>query len=293
MSHRPAFQYHPFSRKRLTETNTFNDYRLAVNKQEKQRSRKTRLFVETSPKDARVRILNIVPKFEQGIVLQPGRHHIEVSAKGFKTDKRWIVLEKGETRTLKISLKGGRAPKKKPSNGLFRIHKIKGGETLWSVSTKYGVSLFVLMQVNNLSEPNIYIGQELLIPLKPIMEEDVSKESREWARNLLTKGHAHRDLGEYTQAITYYLEALVNDPGYIRAHYSIGFAYLKLNRPNEAIASFKKAVDINPYNPETHYYLGLSYFIAGRKDPAFGSYDILKTLDPQLAQKLLSYIKDM
>ena len=265
----------------------------AVQKQEKERSQKTRLYVETTPKDARIRILNIRPKFQQGIILRPGRYHIEVSANGYKTNKQWITIEKGETKILQVSLDEITPPKKSPSDTLFRIHKITAGETLWSVSVRYGVSLFVLMQVNKLSEPNIYIGQELLIPLKPIMEEEVRQEKKEAARTLLAQGHIYQNRGEFEQAISYYRKALEANPYYLKAYYSIGFAYLKLNQSDEAINEFKNAVDINPYNAEAHYNLGLSYFIAGRKDAAFERYEILKILDSQLGEKLLGYIENM
>ncbi|EFK11053.1 conserved hypothetical protein [delta proteobacterium NaphS2] len=55
-----------------------------------------RLFVVTTPGDARVRILNIRPPFSQGMALAPGRYHVEVSAQGFKTETRWVTLSAGE-----------------------------------------------------------------------------------------------------------------------------------------------------------------------------------------------------
>jgi len=42
---------------------------------------KGKLFVKTDPKDARVRILNIKPKFYQGMDLNSGSYHVEVSAR--------------------------------------------------------------------------------------------------------------------------------------------------------------------------------------------------------------------
>ena len=48
--------------------------------------RQGRLFVHTEPKGAKVRILNIKPKFYQGIVLITGPYHIEVSADGYEME---------------------------------------------------------------------------------------------------------------------------------------------------------------------------------------------------------------
>lgn len=50
------------------------------------------LYVETSPENSKIRILNIRPKFYQGIKLEPGKYHIEVSATGYSTKKKWIIM---------------------------------------------------------------------------------------------------------------------------------------------------------------------------------------------------------
>jgi len=63
-----------------------------------------RLFIKTEPVDVRIRILNIVPKFYQGIKLDPRRYHIEVSAKGFETKKTWIEIGAGDIRSIDIRL---------------------------------------------------------------------------------------------------------------------------------------------------------------------------------------------
>ena len=67
--------------------------------------RKDRLFVQTEPEGAKIRILNIKPKFYQGIILKPGRYHVEVSADGYEMEKVWIKVESGKDKNLKISLK--------------------------------------------------------------------------------------------------------------------------------------------------------------------------------------------
>ncbi|MBW2663379.1 MAG: SUMF1/EgtB/PvdO family nonheme iron enzyme [Deltaproteobacteria bacterium] len=64
-----------------------------------------RLFVETEPGDARVKILNIGPKFYQGIELEPGRYHVEVSAMECETERRWVELGAGEDKYFEFRLK--------------------------------------------------------------------------------------------------------------------------------------------------------------------------------------------
>ena len=64
-----------------------------------------RLYVETDPKSARVRILNIGPAFYQGMDLEPGRYQVEISAEGYETEKQWVTLGAGEDKYLDINLK--------------------------------------------------------------------------------------------------------------------------------------------------------------------------------------------
>ncbi|MCD6294495.1 MAG: caspase family protein [Deltaproteobacteria bacterium] len=65
---------------------------------------KSKLFVEFEPRDAKVRILNIRPKFHQGIALDPGSYRLNVSAPGYMTQNRWIKLSTGEERHVNIQL---------------------------------------------------------------------------------------------------------------------------------------------------------------------------------------------
>ncbi len=71
---------------------------------------KSRLFVEVKPENARVRILNIRPKFHQGMELDPGRYHVEASDDGYETKKMWVKLEAGKDETFRVSLEQKAAP---------------------------------------------------------------------------------------------------------------------------------------------------------------------------------------
>ena len=63
-----------------------------------------RIHVATHPDNARVRIMNIKPKFHQGIELKPGKYHMEISARGYITKSKWVTLSKGETLNLDFTL---------------------------------------------------------------------------------------------------------------------------------------------------------------------------------------------
>ena len=72
---------------------------------------KSKLFIEVEPKDASIKILNIGPKFHQGIALDPGSYHTEVSRSGYETEKMWAKLEPGKDVTLRFSLEQKSVPR--------------------------------------------------------------------------------------------------------------------------------------------------------------------------------------
>jgi len=67
--------------------------------------KKGRLYVTTEPEDARVKILNITPQYHEGIELEAGRYHIEVSKDGYETERQWVELSAGEDLDVQIRLK--------------------------------------------------------------------------------------------------------------------------------------------------------------------------------------------
>jgi formylglycine-generating enzyme required for sulfatase activity len=63
-----------------------------------------RLFVKTQPVGARIRILNIEPNYKQGLDLEPGRYHLEVTADGHRQHIEWIDLPAAQDTTLTVQL---------------------------------------------------------------------------------------------------------------------------------------------------------------------------------------------
>ncbi|WP_049781042.1 bifunctional serine/threonine-protein kinase/formylglycine-generating enzyme family protein [Hahella chejuensis] len=64
---------------------------------------KTAFTVDVTPADAKIRILNIQPKYEEGIPLDPGRYLLEVSAPGYEKLTRWTEIS-GEQFTEQVFL---------------------------------------------------------------------------------------------------------------------------------------------------------------------------------------------
>lgn len=60
------------------------------------------LTVITKPEDARVRIMNIKPKYHPNIELTKGKYLLEVSAHGYKRYKKWVFIDKPTTLTIAL-----------------------------------------------------------------------------------------------------------------------------------------------------------------------------------------------
>lgn len=89
---------------------------------------KAKLFaleITASPADARIRILNIAPRYEFGMLLAPGPYHVDVSRPGYRSHREWLNLKDSSLSrhislakawqagdTLAVPIKsGGHAPK--------------------------------------------------------------------------------------------------------------------------------------------------------------------------------------
>ncbi len=60
------------------------------------------LTVITTPNDARVRIMNIKPVYQDAIELKEGEYDIEVSKPGYQTYRKWVVVDKKTILTVAL-----------------------------------------------------------------------------------------------------------------------------------------------------------------------------------------------
>jgi hypothetical protein len=84
-----------------TRKNEINNDKIIKNKNIK---RTFSLEVISTPKDTKVRILNIKEKYKFGIKLKKGKYYIEVSKRGYLKIKKWIEIKNKNIR-LKVKLK--------------------------------------------------------------------------------------------------------------------------------------------------------------------------------------------
>jgi Tfp pilus assembly protein PilF len=121
--------------------------------------------------------------------------------------------------------------------------------------------------------------------LKRVTEKDPAN-LRAW----VLMGHCYSKLQKDKQAAKAYEEALRVDPAHEEALFGLAMSYLRLDKRSVALAAFEKVVEINPSHAEAHYFLGVIYEARGSIGDAWEEYNILKTLDEELAEKLYHVI---
>ena len=87
---------------------------------------------------------------------------------GYATDRKYpykliSIIERYKLYKYDIEVLRKKGEVVKPVTEEFQIHKVVKGDTLYSISRKYGLSIERLMRLNNLSSTTISIGQELKI----------------------------------------------------------------------------------------------------------------------------------
>ena len=103
-------------------------------------------------------------------------------------------------------------------------------------------------------------------------------------------GIAYGKIGRLPEAIDAYQQAIRINPNSVDAYLNLGNAYGKLSRRQDAIDAYRQAIKIKPDYASAHCNLGFAYLAIGDKKSALAEFDILKSLNPQLADKLLSQI---
>ena len=151
-----------------------------------------RLFIKTIPKDACVRILNIVPKYRYGMMLSPGNYKIEVSKPGFQTQIKWLTIGKEDRLHKTISLVPNRSYSQlyvnpKPSDAKIRI---------LNIVPKYtpGIALQTGKYLIEVSKPGyksykewVIISQYEDLTIEPVLQSLFKKDNNLSADNVQQK----------------------------------------------------------------------------------------------------------
>jgi len=259
----------------------------------RKKARKNFLVVDTKPEWAKIRILNIKPKFYQGIILNPGSYHVEVSANGFEMKRVWIKIKPGENKLLKISLT------KLPDILTGKIQKLDSLGWEYIRKEEWGKAVEVFKQIIHIDPNNAdghralgcaYNGlsywdgvdryQEAIKALKQAIRLDPDDSlSYSWL------GHAYDGLGSYMEAIQAYKQCISIDPDdqIGNCYLSISESYTKMDSYHEAIAALKQWIRMKPNDGWRYCHLGAAYLKFDRYQEAIGAFKQATRLRPDYA----------
>ena len=98
-------------------------------------------------------------------------------------------------------------------------------------------------------------------------------------------------LGKFQEALGALQEALRISPEDPVAHNYLGMTYESLQLQQDALAAYKQAIAFKSDYAEAHYNVALVYFTLGDRSQAQHHYEILKTINPDLAEDLLKKLR--
>jgi len=103
-------------------------------------------------------------------------------------------------------------------------------------------------------------------------------------------GLSYERLGKYKDAIKNLKEAIKLSPDDANAYYALGYVYYQKKKNKQAVEAFENAARLKPKNPFTHSKLGYAYLAWGKEERAREQYQVLKSLNSELADELYDAI---
>jgi len=140
----------------------------------------------------------------------------------------------------------------------------------------------VYIEIKNWDEAIAYFKNALKNPLYRSPEKAYS-----------SMGYAYYQKGEYTLAEKYVKDALIRNPSYPIANYTLGLVYVKHGNDDAAIAEFEKAIGIMQGYMDAHWELAQAYLRTGEKNKALRHFRIVADKDSVIARsrEALEYIE--
>jgi tetratricopeptide (TPR) repeat protein len=138
-----------------------------------------------------------------------------------------------------------------------------------------------------MDKPEIDMEEEVKEEVEQEIEKEEAVIKRKSADDYNNLGVSYKNKGKYDEAIVAYKQAIKINPDYGEAYNNLGSAYSELGMYKEAVGSYKKATNlIKPNHAGAHYNLGFAHLMLEDDDSALREYKILKTLNPEMADKL-------
>src|SRR5262249_27698743 len=117
-----------------------------------------------------------------------------------------------------------------------------------------------------------------------------SPRSKPRAQDLVLEGFASLQLGDCDQSLQSFASAVDKAPKMGGPWWGIGVCLIQQGETDRGIAALKRASIVDPKLSAPHYSPGLTYASQGNRRLALEQYEVLKRLDPEMAEKLKSEI---
>lgn len=111
------------------------------------------------------------------------------------------------------------------------------------------------------------------------------------ARRLYQHGVEYSRRQQWDQAIQAYLQAVRLDPRFVEAWTNLGYAYRKVRDYSRSVEAYRRALSLRPDFAPAHDYLARTYLAMGERQKALEHYEILRRLDPRMAERLFRAIQ--
>lgn len=98
------------------------------------------------------------------------------------------------------------------------------------------------------------------------------------------QGLRYYDLGRWQKAIVAFSDALAINPNFAVAHFGLGVTYSRLENWEEALTYFKKTIELSPTFAQGYLGLGITYNILGFNVEAMKAIKTAVLINPRFAQ---------
>ncbi len=144
-------------------------------------------------------------KYNQVLIVSKGT--VPVKPEVYPTEEvaKTETTKKPETSNTKPAEKAPEKPVKKPTYGSVKMHTVAAGETMFSISKKYGLTVKELQQLNGLSDYSISVGESLIVGKSG--QSETNKSSEPTGKSIYHKVAA----GETLYSISRKFEVSLND----------------------------------------------------------------------------------
>lgn len=98
------------------------------------------------------------------------------------------------------------------------------------------------------------------------------------------QGLKYYDLGRWQEAIVAFSDAIAFNPNHAVAHFGLGVAYSRLENWEEALKYFKKTIELSPTFAQGYLGLGITYNVLGFNVEAINALKKAVLIKPRFAQ---------